>query len=360
MVAAVKFVTRTLLTAGWLIVPLAALITKASADETATSERSWTGETMGSLYIVRLADVHLSEVKLEVVQKEVDQQLEEVNRQMSNYKKDSELSRFNESPANVPFKISREFARMVRLSQQINRASDGVFDPTLGPLINLWGFGPTGQRTSAPAPALIEKTLKNTGIRHLGISDKDELIKNIPGLHLDLGGISKGFGVDEMARVLSKHGLTNFFVAISGEVYARGRGPTGVGWRIGIDEPIFGILPAEEVKVVVALKDCAISTSGNYRKFYRDEKGKVYCHIIDPRTGQTVMHDLGCVSVVAPTCTQADALATATYVLGPEKGLQFIDRQTNASAFFIVREPSGGFRRFASKRFPPHEIRAAQ
>jgi FAD:protein FMN transferase len=312
---------------------------------------SWQGETMGGVYTVKIVEAQLEEKQAEALKTEVDQRLKEVNRQMSHYQPESELSRFNRAPAQVPFKISAEFAMVLRLALDLNRRSNGAFDPTLGPVINLWGFGEKTSLQRTPPEADLAKALNQVGCRHLRLSAEDQVVKDIPALGLNLSAIAKGFGVDEMARALAGRGLTNFYVSISGEVFTSGHNAQGTNWQVGIAAPVLKWAPGDPTAAVVSLSGQALSTSGDAQKFFIDEKGRRLCHIFDPRTGHPVQHNLGSVSVVADTCALADGLSTTLFVLGPEAGLRFVEGQSNAAALFIVREPAGTFRQVPSSRF---------
>ena len=312
---------------------------------------TWQGQTMGSTYTVKIVDAPLTEQQTEALKAEVDQRLQEVNRQMSHYQPDSELSRFNRAPANTPFKVSPEFARVVRLSLELNRRSQGAFDPTMGPVIGLWGFGAQTDVHLVPPDALLREAMKQTGCQHLSVTPRDELVKDIWGLQLNLSAIAKGFGVDEMARVLRAHGLTNLYVSISGEVFTSGRNPKGGKWQVGISAPVLNWRPGDPTVAVLSVSGQAVSTSGDYQKFFIDAEGRRRAHIFDPKTGNPVQHSLGSVTVVADNCTIADGLSTTLYVLGPEAGPRFIETWTNAAALFIVREAEGKFRSIPSARF---------
>jgi FAD:protein FMN transferase len=312
---------------------------------------TWQGQTMGSIYTVKIVDARLSEQQVEALKGEVDQRLKEVNRQMSHYQPDSELSRFNHAPANTPFKVSPEFARVVRLSLELNRRSKGAFDPTIGPIISLWGFGAQTDVHVVPPDAQLREAMKLTGCQHLSVTPRDELVKDIPGLQLNLSAIAKGFGVDEMAGVLCAHGLTNLYVSISGEMFTRGRNPKGGKWQVGISAPVLNWRPGDPTVAVLSVSGQAVSTSGDYQKFFIDAEGRRRAHIFDPKTGNPVQHSLGSVTVVADNCTIADGLSTTLYVLGPEAGPRFIETWTNAAALFVVRESEGKFRSIPSARF---------
>jgi thiamine biosynthesis lipoprotein len=313
---------------------------------------AWQGRTMGSDYTVKIVGTNLAPAQLESLKTEVDQRLREVNRQMSHYQPDSELSQFNRAPANAPFKVSPEFARVVRFSLDLARRSQGAFDPTLAPVINLWGFGEKTDLRAVPPAAELAAALKQTGWQHLHVTVKDELVKDLPDLNVNLSAVAKGFGVDEMGRVLRGHGLVNFYASIAGEVVVRGCNPRGTNWQVGISAPLENWREDDPFVAVASLTDRAVSTSGDYQKFFRDAEGRRHSHIFDPRTGWPVQHDVGGVSVLAADSMTADALSTTLFVLGQEAGLKFIEGWTNAAALFIVREPDGNFRRVPSARFP--------
>jgi FAD:protein FMN transferase len=312
---------------------------------------TWQGQTMGSTYTVKIVDTRLTEQQAEALKIEVDQQLKEVNRQMSHYQPDSELSCFNRAPAKTPFKVSPEFARVLRQALELNRRSDGAFDPTIGPVISLWGFGAQTDVHVVPPDARLREARKQTGCQHLSMNPEHELVKDIPELQLNLSAIAKGFGVDEMAAVLRRHGLTNFYVSISGEVFTSGRNPKGGKWQVGISAPILHWVPGDPTVAVLSVSGQAISTSGDYQKFFIDANGRRWSHIFDPKNGHPVQNSLGSVTVVAGNCTLADGLATTLYVLGPEAGPRFIETWTNAAALFVVRESEGKFRPMPSSRF---------
>ena len=306
---------------------------------------------MGSTYTVKIAGTNLGAPQLDTLKRQVDDRLKEVNRQMSHYQPDSELSRFNRAPADEPFSVSPDFARVLRMALELNRRSAGAFDPTLGPVINLWGFGEAASPRRTPDETQVRAALARTGVQHLRVTDGNALVKDIPGLQINLSAIAKGFGVDVMAGVLRSWGFTNFYVSISGEVYASGRNAHGTNWQVGISAPVSNWRVGDPVVSVLSLSGRAVSTSGDYQKYFVDAAGQRECHIFDPRTGHPVQHNLGSVSVVADTCTQADALSTTLFVLGARAGLELTETLTNVAALFIVREADGAFRTLPSSRF---------
>jgi thiamine biosynthesis lipoprotein len=239
----------------------------------------------------------------------------------------------------------------MRFTLDLCARSGGAFDPTLGPVIRLWGFGETPSKHTVPPGAEIARAMKSVGWQHLSVTDDGALIKHIPGLTINLGGVAKGFGVDELVRLLRSRKLTDFYVSIGGEVRVAGHGPRSAKWRLGISAPVDRWRENDPMAAVVALRDQSISTSADYQNFFRDREGRRRAHIIDPKTGAPVTHTLGGVSVIAPDGMTADALGTTLFVLGPEAGLKFIESRPDCAALFVVRDPGGGYRKIASSRF---------
>ena len=306
---------------------------------------------MGSGYVVKVVGADLPDAQWERIRAEVDLRLQDVNRQMSHYQPDSELSRFNRGAAGQSVPISAGFAQVLRFALELNRRSDRAFDPTLGSLINLWGFGERPASLADPQVAAFEVARRNTGCQHLSLLSDRTLVKSVPGLELNLGGVAKGFGVDEIVRVLEGHGLSNVYAAIAGEVRVLGHNAQGTNWQVGIAAPVAHWRESDPMATVLSLTDCGLSTSGDYQKFRLGADGKRLSHILDPRTGRPVQSDVASVSVVAADGMTADGLATTLFVLGLEEGLKLVDGWTNAGALFIVRRPDGRFETRPSARF---------
>lgn len=314
-------------------------------------QTGWEGETMGSVYTVRIAGTNLPAPEVAILKREVESRLQEVNRQMSHYIADSELSQFNRAPADKPFPISRGFADVLRLSQELNRRSNGAFDPTLGPVIALWGFGEQDTLMNVPPEGRLRDALRNTGLHHLRLTPAGDLVKDLPGLRLNLSAIAKGYGVDEMAAVLRGRGFSNIYTSISGEVYATGLNSRRIPWQVGISAPVLNWREGDPVETVLSISGHAVSTSGDYQRFFLDSEGRRLCHIFDPRTGRPAQHMLASVTVVADSCALADGLSTTLFVLGTEEGMKYIEGITNAAALFLVRENATTFRQIRSSRF---------
>lgn len=303
------------------------------------------GETMGTTYSIQVVDAPPG-LSPEALQQRIDDLLEQVNALMSTYRPDSQLSRFNADRASDWFPVSPELADVVSLAQQISRVSGGAFDVTVGPLVDLWGFGPEVKPDRLPAQEAIDAALATTGYGHLSVRERPAALrKALPGLHVDLSAIAKGYGVDRVAELLESEGLVDYLVEIGGELRGRGRNGHGEPWRIAVERPDAA---SRSVFRVVALRDVGMATSGDYRNFFELD-GRRYSHSIDPSTGWPVTHALASVTVLDPRCARADALATALLVLGPEAG-PALARSLAVAALFISRE-ADGYRAEATEAF---------
>ena len=327
---------------------LPALLAAAPAPHLLT----WEGRTMGTFYTVKLAGVAQDEKLVAELRGAVEQRLSELNREMSHYLPDSELSRFNSSTATTPCKISASFAHVMRHSLAVCRESGGAFDPTLGALINLWGFGPGSTPGRVPSDAEIATAQRVCGGQHLRVTDADELQKDVPSLQINLSGVAKGFGADEIARLLRERGYINVFVAICGEIVAYGVNPEGSPWQVGIERPLYDMPHGAALSAIVPLSGRALSTSGDTHNFFRDEHGKVFAHILDPATGRPVSNNIASVTVIATNGLTADSYTKPLYILGLERGLRWIEARPNTAALFIIREDADRLRIVASSRFP--------
>jgi thiamine biosynthesis lipoprotein len=222
---------------------------------------------------------------------------------------------------------------LVELAQSISALSDGAFDVTVGPLVNLWGFGPETQPFRIPEAQAIVDARERVGYRKLHCRPQPPALrKDQPDLYVDLSGIAKGYGVDRIADILEQAGVAAYLAEIGGELRAKGTKPGDKPWRIAIERPS---ADSREVYRIVPLKDAAMATSGDYRNFYEHD-GRVYSHTIDPSTGRPVEHLLASVTVITEDCATADGLATALLVLGPERGVELAE-SLGLAAFFVSR-----------------------
>jgi len=310
---------------------------------------------MGTTYMVKIARIAQDAARIAELKPAVEKRFDEINREMSHYQPDSELSRFNSNTSLTPVKVSAEFAKVVRHSLALNHDSGGAFDPTLGWLINLWGFGPAGRKYDPPTDEEILDCRRKCGAIHLQVTPNDELKKDIPGLKLNLSAVAKGYAADEAARVLHNLGYSNVFVSVCGEIVASGTNPEGNPWQVGVERPIQDLPRGAAFSAIVSLSDRALSTSGDTYNYFRDAGGKIYSHILDPATGRPVQHKLASVTVIAPNGLTADGLATTLYVMGPERGMAWIETRPDCAALFIIRTSEDDFQVKASSRFPPFQ-----
>lgn len=291
------------------------------------------GLALGTSFSVKAARLPAG-VNPEFLQAKLQTLLEEVDRTMSTYLGDSELSRFNRSNSMDWQPVSQDLAKVVAQALEVSRWSDGAFDVTVGPLVNLWGFGPEPRRQQAPPDEAIEAAKARVGYWNLEVKlDPPALRKHRPEIYVDLSAIAKGFAVDKLAQYLESLGIADYLVEIGGEVRVKGRGPSGEGWRIAIEKPLPKV---RQIEKVLTLTDIAIATSGDYRNYF-EVAGRRFSHMIDPRTGRPIMHRLASVTVLCQTTMQADALATALMVLGQEVGFAKAEKD-GISALFIVKE----------------------
>ncbi len=277
------------------------------------------GQTMGTYYRVSL--VIDEKIKESGLQAAIEDLLSQINQQMSTYLPDSEISQFNQSESTEWFAVSDDFALVSGKAKEIYQHTKGKFDPTLGPLINLWSFGADQRPTKIPTAQDLEQVAQKFGSNHLEIQlEPAALKKSIPDLNLNLSAIAKGFAVDELAELLESNKIENFLIDIGGELRSKGMNQQGQSWRVAIEKPNPG--ENQSVQQVVSITDKSIATSGSYRNFF-EENGVRYSHIIDPQTYQPIEHKLVSVSVIADNCMTADGYATALMVLGPELGYDF-------------------------------------
>jgi len=304
------------------------------------------GETMGTTYTIT---VHGAPADALVgLPAEIAARLRSINKSMSTWIPSSEISRINKLPAGEPVTVSEDFHRVLRAAISLSEATDGAFDVTVGPLVNLWGFGPAA-RDETPGASALEEARRRVGYRNLEMNGRS-LSKRVPGMYLDFSAIAKGYGVDAIGEILLRRGVGNFLVEIGGEVVVSGRAPGGEPWAIGIERPEENIARGAALHGVVHLTHGALATSGSYRRFNRQQAEKSH-HIIDPRTGMSTNSSLVSVTVLAPDCMTADGVATALMVMGTDAGLQWLEARPGLEALFLEATPEDGFRQRLSAGF---------
>ena len=301
------------------------------------------GPTMGTTYNVKYLPQKDAPSR-EQFQREIDRLLEEVNDQMSTYRKDSELSRFNQSRSSESFTVSIQTATVVKEAIRLNTLTMGALDVTVGPLVNLWGFGPEARPEVVPSDTELAERKAMTGIEHLKV-EGNSLQKDLPNLYVDLSTIAKGWGVDVVADYIQSQGIKNYMVEVGGEIRLKGHNREGVPWRIAIEKPDVNQRAVQEI---IEPGNMALATSGDYRNYFERE-GIRYSHIIDPRTGRPIHNKVVSVTVLDKSCMTADGLATGLMVLGEEKGMQVAEKE-NIPVLMIVKTDDG-FKEFTSSAY---------
>lgn len=305
------------------------------------------GKTMGTTYNVKI----YSQEKLDSssLKNDLDTMLKKLNMEMSTYISDSEISYFNKFDRLGDIKVSKDFFDVAKYSLSLARKTQGIYDPTIGPLVNLWGFGPDGKR-KVPSDSDLVAARALVGFDKVILNDeKLTLSKKVPGVYLDLSSSAKGFGVDKLTRYLESKNLKNFMVEIGGEIRVKGVKPSKKPWSIAIEAP--SLQNKEITQRVLKLSNVAVATSGNYRNFFMSG-GKKYSHTIHPRTGKPVENFIVSVSVLHQEgCMQADALATALMAMGFDSARKYIEKEQIA-AYIIHRTREGqGVQTFSSQAF---------
>lgn len=319
----------------WSVLALALLVSGCLFDKEPEVIRL-SGQTMGTTYNVTAIGEDLDE---EALAKAVEDTLAAVNAKMSNWDENSEVSKFSASDSTDPIAVSAEFAQVIAAANEVHEKSGGKFDVTLGPLIELWGFGPRKPEDPVPSEEEIAAALDRVGQAEMLSLDRKvgTLTKSDGSVGINLSAIAKGYGIDAVAETLRAAGIEDYMVEIGGDLVTRGENDKGEAWRIGIEKPESG---SQTVQLVVPVSDLGMATSGDYRNFF-EQDGVRYSHIIDPTTGRPITHRTTSVTVLADSAMMADAWATAMLALGQEEGLK-IAEANDLAAFFISRDVTGG------------------
>ena len=272
-------------------------------------------------------------------EKEIIQLLSDFSASLSTYIPTSLISRVNRNDTTVV--LDSFFRTVFNKSAEVNRASDGVFDITVAPIVNLWGFGFTGDSPELN-PEKIDSLLQYVGMSKIRI-EGDKVVKDLPGVMLDVNAIAKGYSVDVLADFLKAKGCRNYLVDIGGECVARGVNKSGTPWRIQVEKPIEGAGYGETMQALIHLSDRAMATSGNYRRFFEID-GVKYAHTIDVKTGYPVRHNLLSATVIADDCVTADAWATVCMASGLEKSIQILQQHPEFEALLIYGDEYGNYK----------------
>ncbi|MCF8369402.1 MAG: FAD:protein FMN transferase [Bacteroidales bacterium] len=295
------------------------------------------GETQGTYYQVTYFDNDNRNF-----QKEIDQALADFDMVASMWVDNSIISLINRNATDV--KPDPVFQALFSMSKSIYEKSGGAFDPTIGPLVNAWGFGFTDRMKVDQH--IVDSILEFVGFDKVTI-EADKITKKDPRVQFDFNAIAQGYSVDLIGQLLEKNGIKNYLIDIGGEVMAKGMKPDKSIWKVGIEKPKDNAQYGEGLKAIVELKNKAMATSGNYRKFYEVE-GVRYSHTIDPKTGYPVQHSILSVSVIADSCGMADGWATAFMVMGFEKSIEILAKDKSLDAYFIYSGNEGNIETHAT------------
>ena len=298
---------------------------------------------MGTTYLVKIITSG-NDYEMESIEKSIDSLLIQLNKQMSTWDPESEISQFNNWNSQVPFAVSDDFLNVVKKSITISEDTGGLFDPTVFDLMSLWGFGPN-PRSGFPDIEDVHRVLEHTGIRQFDITDS-VLVKNNKLCKLDLNAIAKGYGVDKIFNLLNQKGFSNIFVEIGGEVKCSGKNIKNKNWSIGIEDPSADGNYQKKISAIISVANGAIATSGNYRNIV-DLDGEILGHTINPQTGFPIQTDVLSVSVLSNSCMESDAWATALMAMNHQTGFAIVESQSNIDAVWILIDNYDGKRYFS-------------
>ena len=289
------------------------------------------GTTMGTTYSVTVIDPP-KDMSKEDLKSDIEAVLLSVNSQMSNWDKNSEISQFNANQIETAQPVSPEMVLVVSAANEIHEKSDGLFDITVMPLTNLWGFGPKNSDDLVPSDEDIATALSLVGqSRLLSLNTSDKTIQKQKGqVSINLSAIAKGYGIDQVAAELTVQGIDRYMVEIGGDLVTAGLNLEGNPWAIGIEKPVFG---AQTVELILPVSGFGVATSGDYRNFF-EEDGVRYSHIINAKNGRPIRHFTSSVTVLAENAMYADGWATALLAAGQDKGMLFAEK-FGLAAFFI-------------------------
>lgn len=290
--------------------------------------RTAQGKIFGTTYMVKY-------ISSEDLTQDIVKELDAVNASLSIFDENSTISKINQ---NITDTIDEHVRYVFNLATQVSQATDGAFDITVGPLVNLWGFG--FKNRGNVTDAQIDSLLPLVGYKMYRIEGKS-VVKDNVDMVFDCGAVAKGYGVDRVAHALQQHGVVDYMVEIGGEVVAKGHKDKGQPWVIGISTPSENAVANQEIEAKITLSNKAVATSGNYLNYY-EKDGKRYAHTIDPKTGRPVQHSLLSATVIAADCATADAYATSFMVMGLEKARQVLAKHKDLQAFFICDDGKGG------------------
>jgi thiamine biosynthesis lipoprotein len=314
-------------------------------------EYTFSGKTMGTFYTIKF--ISSKKESISVWKAKTETILKDINKKLSMYDPESEISFFNSQGLKTPVHASSDFYDILLTAKKLHTMTNGAWDGTVKPLVDLWGFGTKKSICQIPEPEKIALALSKTGFHHIDIKAQHTLYKTAD-ITLDLGSIAKGYGVDALAKLFKASGIHDVLVEIGGELYGSGKNKKGKPWSVGISKPDKQFANQDLYKII-RLNNHAIATSGNYRNFF-EIKGKAFSHIIDPKTGFPVDNKIVSASVISDNCTFADGLATALMVMDMKKALALVNSLFDTECLIIqkkttklISHTSDNFDRFVKK-----------
>ncbi|WP_162181078.1 FAD:protein FMN transferase [Solemya velum gill symbiont] len=332
MILADKRHRITLTTTGRIMLAVVSLFLLASCS----SERQaikLSGSTMGTGWSVKYWSDETLPDKMQV-QQSIQSQLNSFEQMMSTYRADSDITQFNHSNSVEWQQVPAELAEVTSAALEISALTDGAYDITVEPLVELWGFGPVETNGKKPSVEEIDLALRKVGYRKLSVNQNlSQLRKSNADLSIDLSSIAKGYAVDRVAQQLNALGIPNYMLEVGGELITMGRSHRGNAWRIAIEKPVDGM---QSVQLVISPDNMGVATSGDYRNYFEDDAGMRFSHTIDPITGLPVKNRMASVTVIMPSVMLADGYATALMALGPDKAMELAEKNRIA-AYFIIR-----------------------
>jgi FAD:protein FMN transferase len=314
----------------WWTAACASVAVVACTSSSAPSVRTVSGIAQGTTYSLQwTGDAAAPEIAAAA-----EQELARIDALLSNYRADSTLERFNAAETTEPVELPSELVALLELAKRIHEASDGCFDPTVRPLVRVWGFD--GDSPAIPAAAAIDAARALVGLDKLELLDATHARKAVAGLAIDMASIGQGYTAGRLAELLERHGSAAYLAEIGGEVVARGTKPDGSAWRVGVENPITGASTGPRLRMPPASRT-AVITSGSYRQ-YLEADGRRFGHIIDPRSGWAVEHALLSVTVVGQDAATAAAWGTALLCLGPLAAAVTAERESLAALLWVARD----------------------
>ena len=282
-----------------------------------------TGNALGTTYSIIYYDK-------KDVSSEFEKIFEKINKSLSTYRKDSDISKINKGEKNII--IDSLFREVFEKSKEINAKTNGYFDPTIGKIVNFYGFGPK-RKSREISKKKIDSLMQYVGFEKVKLSKDDKISKTKNEIFIDFNAIAKGYTLDLIARFLDSKNIKTYLIEIGGEIVVKG----DKNWKIAIDKPVENS-KKREFQGTIKLKNTAMATSGNYRKFYIGKTGEKFTHIINPKTGKSSKSDILSISVFAKTCMEADAYATTFIAMGLDKTKVFLKKNKNLKAYIIYNE----------------------